>query len=188
MHKIIKEDRGYSYDGKQYRSKEEIYFSWFLDEIRPFTKSIKYEPFQIEVIPKKKAAYYSRSDKRKKCLFLREFKYTPDFVIVWDKEKMLEGCGLKYLWTDYTYGIFNPKQNIYYDIGEKEESGYKSYIDVKGGRSKYNPTLFSIKQKIIYETRGIYVQKIVPKEFLKAIDYYPKRYLWTDSGKQKRKL
>jgi len=188
MHKVIKEETGYSYNDKKYRSKEEIYFSWYLDDIRPSTESIEYEPFQIEVIPKRKVQYFTKETKLLVCPFLREFSYTPDFVIVWKKEEVKNNDRLSILWKYYCNRKFNPKHDIFYSVKERPNIEYKSYIEIKGTYSKNNPAGFSLKQKIIYEAKGIYVQKIVPKEFFKAIDYYPKRYLWTDSGKQKRKL
>ena len=184
MDRIIKEKIGYSYQGEKYRSKEEIYFSWYLDDIKDKTKSIKYEPFSMEVIPKKTKEFFDlKKDKNRDCFFLNKLSYTPDFVIEWNYETMFSKQGIKDLWCEYDIRRFKDKKEIYYDNLE-----YISYIEIKGGHSKHNTNLFPVKQKIIYDRLGIYVQKIVPKNFFKAINYYPERYLLTDGGQKKRKL
>ncbi len=188
MHKIIKEDKGYSYNGVKYRSKEEIYFSWYLDGIKKYTDSIEYEPYSIEVIKKKRVKFFREETKPNDCHLLREFSYTPDFVIKWNSTPAFSGDSLSYLWHICSDRRFNPKHDIYCNIVDKGHIEYISYIDVKGKATKRNPASFPIKQKIIYQMKGLYVQKIVPKEFFKAIDSYPERYLWADGGKQKRKI
>ena len=184
MDKIIKEKVGYSYKGKDYRSKEEIYFSWYLDDIKDKIDIYGYELYSMEVIPKKKANFFNKDNSPvKECFFLNKLSYTPDFIIEWNRDSILDGKGLKYLWHNYSIGRFSNKKNIYYDV-----TSYTSYIEIKGGHSKHNRDLFPVEQKIIYDKLGIYVQKIVPKEFFKAINYYPERYLWTDAGVKKRKI
>jgi len=183
MDKIIKEEVGYSYHGKKYRSKEEIYFSWFLEDVSNKTDYALYEPFFLEVIPKKTVKFINKTQTpMKDCHFLQRLKYTPDFVVKWNRDIMLDGKGLKYLWRNCDIGKFSEKKNLYYN------EDYLSYIEIKGSYSKRNTDLFPVKQKIIYDKLNIYVQKIVPKEFFKAINYYPERYLLTDGGQKKRKL
>jgi len=190
MDKIIKEKKGYSYVGKVYRSKEEIYFSWYLDDMGKYTEFAIYEPHSLEVLPKKTVNRFTKNSKLKQCSLLQNFSYTPDFVVRWNTEEAYceKEAKLKYLWSQTSDRNFNPKKDLYYNIIDNGDIEYLSYIDVKGGYSSYNPAIFSLKQKIIYDKLNIYVQKIEPKEFFKAINYYPERYLWTDSGRQKRKL
>ena len=165
--------------GVEVKSKEELYFSWWLDELEDngIIESYGYEPKTFKLSD---AAHYTKTVQMKTKskivtrTLLQPHSYTPDFQIHWHKDMdfIHSWCGL-------------------------------SWVDVKGGYSKnFNDTAFPLNQKWMYDKFGIYVEKVVSgsstyknskkelviKKGLFAKTFTPKRYLLTDKSNKPRKI
>ena len=70
---------------------------------------------------------------------------------------------------------------------EKEVSGKRYIIDIKGTFSKYNDEAkFSIIRKLMFYFHGVYVHKVVPEKlFLKT--WVPEKCRYSPTGKLRRK-
>lgn len=158
-------------DNSILRSDEELAFVMWLDEA--IAKGIiiryKYEPESFEVLPK---ATYTIPPigmaKVKKKHLLANLSYTPDFYIYSEAE--LPYLKLPVIAKD---GLF------------------KYLIDVKGVFAKNGGhALFSVKQKIIYNKLGLYVNKVIPCKFF-ASSFVPMPItlkddvIWTNAPKRR---
>lgn len=173
----------------EYRSQEELYFSWYLDELqlKGYIEKYEYEPAPYKIFNK---AITSWEEQKKTKVNLRdahlidESEYTVDFRIYWTEKAKGVFIGGKPSWKrPYFLGCeFSP----IFDKGI-------STIDVKGdvlahqGRKNYGAFSFPFKQKLMWLVNGIYVQKVVPIKLFRDT-FVPKRYMFTDSGKQTRKI
>ena len=170
-----------------YRSNEEIYMSWWLDELieAGYVESYKYEERTLILMNEVKVPWFERkktSIKEREHHLFAESTYTPDFEITWNKK---------------AYGIFItgfPSNKRPYFMGaDFNVDGADCLIDVKGdhamGASRGNFSQFSFpyKQKMAWQNLKIYVQKIVPIKLFRET-FVPQRYFLTDGGKQPRKL
>src|SRR3990167_2116878 len=139
-----------------YRNLEEKYFSYYLEDLvrMGIVDTFGYETENIELTPKVEFDYVSlktlkKSVKRtiKTKTFLREMTYTPDFVIHFNRSHgvvCLPETKKTFISMDYTL---------------------KTYVDIKGVfvHSGNNSAIsFPLKQKFLYYTQGIYIQKIEP--------------------------
>ena len=126
-----------------------------------------YQPEPIKLFD---AVKYKTFDKKDRTLF-REHIYSPDFIVEFDPRSSQTLC---------------KAFKLSYEDSQKES--FQAYLDVKGtfqrndgGRS------FSLNQKWVYQKTGIYVQKIVPKEFFKLYGC-PLNCFITRKTKKKRKI
>ena len=169
-----------------FHSLEEVYFSWYLDELTEAGFVIKYEhqPSPIRLSPKVSYRWekpMKTKTKKMNSALLQEHVYTPDFKVTWD---------------DAAHAVFFKDVNSVKNHNDCYfwaetcllELVWDSYLEIKPSFDLNNMTrLFSINQKWIYDKLGLYVQKIVPvKLFMET--FTPQRYLKTDQGKQERKL
>lgn len=165
-----------------YKSKEELYFSWWLDELKSkgYIKKYEYECESLELAPPLQNSYTEElktKTKEKSETLIREHIYTPDFKI---------------FWTEKAKGVFwdSGRQNIwpFRQVGED----LTSYVEVKGGFDSGNMTrLFIVNQKWLYSKLGIFVNlvKITNKKggfFDKT--FTPKRFMTTDLTNKPRKI
>lgn len=154
------------------RSKEEEYFSWYLDELKEagFVSEYWYEPSSFilsEKITKEKEIIKQLKTKQnrevKVSTILDKHIYTPDFkiqfnVIPWFLES-----------NDFI------QNNIW-------------WVDVKGTFNRHGgDRVFPINAKWTYQKYGILVEKIIPSKLFKET-FTPILYLKTDKGKQERKI
>lgn len=163
-----------------YRSSEEVYFSWYLDELveHGYVSWYKYESKKFKLLDEAKSVWYKKVRANvvaTQLHLLQDIEYTPDFEICF---------------TEKALGIFcngTPSKTITAFIGaiEDEITGeYIAFIDVKGANG-HSGTSFTFVQKIAWDKLRIYFQKIIPfKLFNKT--FTPKRYLYTDGGNQLR--
>jgi hypothetical protein len=170
-----------------YRSDEEIYMSWWLDELveAGYVKHYKYEERTLILMNEVKMPWTEQmktgTKKREHHLFAQST-YTPDFEITWNTK---------------AFGIFIPgfatAHRPYFMGAEYVDDCADCLIDVKGdhamGASRGNFSQFSFpyKQKMAWQNLKIYVQKVVPIKLFRET-FVPQRYLLTDGGGQKRKL
>ena len=171
---------------KPYDSPEELYVSWYLDEMIEAGYVIKYDYQPDSFALSSKGTYGWRKKLKTKnkdmvSTLLQEHVYTADFEVMWEPSAvslLLKALGgtLKGRLTPFWAEITSPDSNII------------STWEVKPLFDRNNMTrLFTINQKWVYDKYGIYVQKIIPQKLFKDT-FTPERYLLTDSGKQKRKL
>jgi len=178
MTPILKPSQGgYTYNGISYDSKEEIYFSWYLDELFEAGYIDEYcrqpEPFSL-FDPVRYNWILSLKTKKKEMTttLLRAHSYQADFKIEWNASAI----------------------NLFFDINKLNGGPFfsseygTSFIDVKPSFDMQNMTrLFTINQKWVYQRFGVYVQKIVPQKLFKAT-FTPNRYLYTDKSSKPRKI
>lgn len=168
----------------EFDSNEELYFSWYLEELREngfirawaknneaFTLT---DPYVHEyVVPMKRV-----SDKVKDQIILRGSEYTHDFDIAFHKSAM---------------GLFVSR--IGYDEGKlktpfliNSETQGLTHVEIKGGFDQNNMTRLVVSNiKFLYHTRSIYVNLIKIPDLFKNT-FTPKRYLLTDKSMQQRKI
>ena len=140
----------------KYKNKEELYFSYYLDELieHKLITSYSYEEETFELSEDVKYAYRKYTQLKTKVKkqtivksLLKPCTYTPDFVIIADKP--LEG-------------FFNIMANNPTFISTDD---LKCYVDVKGmfaGRTNSTQYTFPLKQKWMYQKYNIYTNKVVP--------------------------
>jgi hypothetical protein len=140
----------------EYKNDEELYFSYYLDELKE-NKIIKDYTYEQETFTLSEDIdfYYTKitelktktkvENKRKSLL--KPCTYTPDFVVTFSTTR-------KGIWGQPD--IFPPFIVM---------KGKKGYVDVKGmfaGRTNSTQYTFPLKQKWLYKDYGIYTNKIVP--------------------------
>lgn len=173
-----------------YPSWEELYFSWFLDDLKKYgyVSKVEYQPAPKVIFPQTNIGWTQKmktKDVRKTHNIFSEITYTTDFKI---------------FWTEKALGLFvndgTPCINRPYFMGLDIDDFLQEYtteVDVKGnhslGQSKKNFSQYSFpfKQKMCFSYLGIYVQKVIPQKLF-ADTFVPERYFFTDSGIPWRKL
>lgn len=188
----------------------EEYFEWWLNELSQngFIKHYEREKTTFVVREPAKYGKYKRYKSKEKTVqefnLFPKIKYTSDYTIEWTEKAEY-----------YFYEEINPAK--VFQFGKpifiahrsiEEEDGVPiekilSYVDVKptnavaraGGRVSSSVT-FPLKNRMLWEEHGIFVNKVVPIPMAKAgynsalfiESFTPTRYLFTDGGKQKRKI
>lgn len=163
-----------------YDSKEELYFSWYLDELKEAKYIQNYEPQPESYVLSPPVFYeYTKQLKTKPKLIVkklaREHIYSPDFKIWWSQR---------------AHSIFfhNIECNANLKAISFIANGQKSIIEIKPVFDQNNMTrLFTINQKWMYQKHGIYVQKIIPVKLFEQT-FTPEKYLLTDKTNKLRKL
>jgi len=154
-----------------YRNTEELYFSYYLDELieQNIVESYKYEPESFELTPKVTFNYIkttvlktkTKIEDKTKAL-LHKHCYTPDFKIEVSK------LGFN--------TMFSNAQDLPIFI---VEHGFHCWIDIKGqfaGKTNSTQYTFPLNQKWMYDKYSIYVQKIKPFDLFKAT-FTPKKVI-----------
>ena len=163
-----------------YDSPEEAYVSWYLDELVEADYVLDYQaqPKSFTLSPKRTFKWTEKlktKEKDRVSTLLQEHVYTADFSVKWGD----------------TGGVFIKNvNNTRLDRDAPFLSGPSgvSIIEVKPSFDRNNMTrLFIINQKWMYDKYGIYVHKVIPQKLFEAT-FTPKKYLLTDTGKQKRKI
>jgi hypothetical protein len=162
---------------KKWDSKEEFYFSLYLDELVDAGYVLEYElhpkPF---LLSGKSTVTVTKQLKTKVKLlektFLQEHIYTPDYLVMWaESAKGLFFSEIKGGAPFWLSSTFN-----------------SSYIEVKPTFSRYNmQRVFSLNQKWCFNKHGEYVNLIKPCELFKKT-FTPIRYLTTDISGKPRKI
>lgn len=149
------------------RSKEEEYFSWYLDELveAGFVEKYFYESSSFLLIDR----YHKNVIKKMKTkevvkekTILQPHRYTPDFKVCFKSVP-------DFLLSEFTL------DNDW-------------WVDVKGGFNRHGgDRIFPINQKLMWEKHRILVEKIVPQELFKKT-FTPIKYLKTDISNKDRKI
>jgi len=145
----------------KYKNKEELYFSYYLDELKKagIIESYTYEEETFELSEDIKYSYNKvtklktkvKTEIKEKSL-LKPCTYTPDFII----KMSISGRIL---------GFMNRLEGMDNSTFKMSGPEPKCYIDVKGvfaGRTNSTQYTFPLKQKWMYQKYGIYTNKIVP--------------------------
>lgn len=188
-------------DIENYDSKEEWYFSLWLEELtsKSLIESTKYHPNSFTLSNKVAITFemqMATKTKLKDFHLAAEHKYQADWLIYW---------------SPLASGIMHPgksplkKSPMCYPFlvnwSEKKQLFY-SVIDIKGsfsGPHNNSAVTFPLNQKWVYAKFGIYVQKVVltpriakgrqvPADALFPNTFVPRRYLTTDNSGIARKI
>lgn len=170
---------------QKYDSDEELYFTWYLDELKEYSVIIGYDyhPKPFELSPKVYHTYQKKMKIKSKLVnafLLASHSYQADFIIRWNPDYITKiFCDISQLSPLNTPFIANRPQNSHYPY---------SVIDVKGIFS-FNDTYrrFSIEQKWVYQKYRIYVQKIIPEKLFRET-FTPEKYKYTNRTEKPRKL
>lgn len=167
-------------DMDNFDSKEEKYFSWYLEVLRNWNFIEKWEknedPFQlttdlkIEYIKPMKRV----EDKILTQTLLTGRHYTPDFKIKWTKQAI---------------GVFTQELPSKVKITTPFISQHMcSIVEVKGGFDNNNMTRLAVNNiKDVFQKYGVYITMVkVPMIFKNT--FTPERYLLTDKSFKPRKI
>jgi len=129
---------------------------------------------------------------RKKEVLLKACTYTPDFLIVWNTSAHM-------FYTNAMELLTGVKRN--YFVSNRMAGTQVSYVDVKApagyGGTNRSDVSFPVKQKWLYQTQGILVNKVMlaPNKKVKVTTPYlwletftPNRYLFTDKLTKQRTI
>jgi len=170
-------------------SKDEVYFSWWLDELQMAgaISTWEYQTPTIELSKKKTYEVDTLSPKlkkpgTKKYQLFPAHTYTADFFIVWGS----------------LVSPFHQTLNMRKRLDRHFVSQAKliagvprcvSRVDIKPSYVKRtdNETLFRVNQKWVFDKTGIYIQAI-QFEKLFSMTFTPQRYMITDKGQAIRKI
>jgi hypothetical protein len=182
----------------EYDSAEELYFSWYLDELLAagYIKSWKYQPKPF-IITKPVKCYYSKQLKTKskivEATLFQGYSYTADFLITW-----LTRSEHIFYQVIFNNGAISSKPGDVPFIAQVGENtgNIISVVDVKGTYNQNDAySRFSKDQKLVWDKYKIYVQKIItapavskkgvvkPKDALFTTTFMPNNYRFTPTGK-----
>lgn len=132
-----------------YKSTEEKWFSWYLDELKEYglIENYTYEEVTFTLAPKQTFKYDKQLKTKVKSvekILFRPLTYTPDFVINFETKAT---------------SIANLPHK--FPLFITSNSTLTAYIDIKGGfGNKASDIRFPDKQKMMYHLHRIYVNKI----------------------------
>jgi len=170
----------------KFNSNEELYFSWFLDDLikHGIINRYLYESNSFILSGRKSYTYNKQLVTKVKPIrlsLLDEHIYTPDFLVEWND--------------DY-YGIFfRDIESVncftkppFFSVRSKKNNLPYTFFEVKGNFDRNNMTrLFRINQKWLYDKHGLYVHLVTIPDLFKRM-FIPERYFKTDSNRQLRKI
>jgi hypothetical protein len=166
------------YNGWDLDSPEELYFCWWLEELldHKYIKSFN----RAETIPIYNPEKLCFGEHCRKVL--REFNYTPDFIVEWYPK----ANGIFFLAVGQEYSKDQVRNVPFISMDKKT-----SLIDIKGlfQGTRYSSSItFPITQKFLFHEKKIFVDKIIPlgNKGLFAKTFTPKKYLLTETGKQRK--
>jgi ribosomal protein S8 len=174
---------------QQYDSKEEIYMSWWLSELkdRGYIKEYEYQPLAFSLsssVEHRWVEVLKTKCKAKTCTMLREHGYSADFRIEWTH--LAEGPFIAPPEKRWTVAPIYASCNL------------SSFIDVKPAfqRHEARSAIFAVNQKWVYQKFNVYVQPIVvvsngrglPTNALFNSTFIPRRFRFTDKGKDTRRI
>lgn len=189
-------------------SQSEVYFEWWLEELKACGLVSSYtrgKPF--ELFPPLAFAYIQNYKTKlplvKNANVLRNIIYTPDYTVLFNEKLVGKLFGLvdnKFIQeVGRELAPGNIWQEILFLTSDKEGNAeYRLHFDVKPPAQavRFSGALgssrdFPIKQRLMFEKYGIFVNKVIPygqKESLFKKTFMPKRYKWTDGSTKLRTL
>jgi len=184
---IIGKKKPYSYDGIEFASKEEIYFRWYLDDLKAagIITSFDYQPAAWVLSDGAKAMQTielkTKTKKVERTLF-RPKTYQPDFLVYFN----LECLATVDFYEDFKkYSITRKPADIPFLGG----SGGCCSVDIKPKfeRDSARSRAFSLIQAWVFHLYNIYVQPIVYQKLFEKT-FTPARFLLTDRTGKARKI
>jgi hypothetical protein len=169
-----------------YRSDEELYFSWWLNELQ-HAGIIKEYMYEVSTFTLSETKWYpilrqlKTKTKVDQLSLMDEHKYTPDFLIEWNEEY------LNKFWRIINDEECARKCSFFASRGKKNNKPY-TFFEVKGSFDRNNMTrLFRITQKWMYDKYDLYVDLVkVPDLFQRT--FTPNRFRWTAKTMKPRTL
>jgi hypothetical protein len=168
-------------------SKEEEYFSWYLDELVKGGFVSSWERSKTILLAENvKAWSKSGNAKPKQTVLLRDQTYTPDFTVFWTELAVKSGL--------VTSLVGNELSDLpeSYKAPFTANPGNVSYLEVKGGFTEHDESrIYSILAKWTYQKHGIYIQRVMISTAPNSIfakTFCPTRFLLTDKTMKPRKL
>lgn len=169
-----------------YKSQEELYFSWWLNDLKDMgiVEDYGYEVkefnlFEARTYPIKRI--YKTKTKVDQLSLLQKHVYTPDFLVKWNID-----------WRDKFYRLIHDdgctSKPPFFATQPLGSNNYYTFFEIKGSFDQNNMTrLFIITQKWLYDKYGIYVEKFeIPTMFKRT--FTPSRFLFTDKSRVKRTI
>jgi hypothetical protein len=187
--------RGFEKIEGLYDSHEELYFSWWTNELinAGYIKAVIPQPEPFVLFDGYNCTYeekYKRKEGYKAVeeSLLREHTWTTDVLIEWDKSAE----GLFYELQD---SANRKKKGSSLNTILAKEVGYMqpkhiSYIEIKPSFDKHNMTKFArLNQQWTFQLHNIYVNIIVPEKHFKKT-FTPQRFFYTNAtnSKKERKI
>lgn len=188
---------------------DEIYFTWYLDELiaHEFLKSYDREPETFSVLKEysylREKQFVSKPNELEEFNLLQGINYTYDYRLVWEEKALNIFTEIMYSYEKDAFFKFGKPAFISHEILIDGQTEIVSYVDVKphtnamrAGAKSSSYYTFPLIQKILLSNFGLYVNKIVPTNSGKygkstnlfATTFTPNRYMFTDGGKQFRKI
>lgn len=173
----------------KFDSKEELYFSWWLDELIQEDIIIDYvaQPDSFVLTKAVERPYIKKmkrvEDKELTETLIREKVYSPDFKLYWN---------LGHPNIDKFVGDLSDRERKHSSVLFKSRFLTKPseicFVEIKGSYDNNNMTrLFLQNQAFVWEKHKEWVNLIkIPNLFKKT--FTPKRYLLTDKTKKPRKI
>lgn len=172
-------------------SKEELYFSWYLEELEAAGYIDSWGNAQTYQLGEKITNTYTEQLKTKtkteEQIILNGCEYTPDFEINW--------CPISFGIFYHEFPYIETRDKLYkidknlFLAKNKENSSYfnmKSIIEIKPAFDQNNMTrLNGINRKWMYQKYNIFVNLVKVPDIFKDT-FTPKKFLLTDTGKQNR--
>lgn len=177
-------------DSSEFDSRDEIYFSWYLEELKQagyingYVRDVA--GFQLsDTVKFSWIKEMKTKEKEQSYTLLHGHVYTPDFVVFWNEKAR---------------GVFFVEQGYKAEarekcmfLAQKYNNKLCSYIEIKPSFDMQNMTrLFSVNQKWVYDKYKVFIQKITPASrdakcwFAKT--FTPKRFLTTDKSDKLRTI
>ena len=180
----------------------EMYFEWWLDDLKEegFITEYVREPQTFILKPEVEVSYpkSKRILKIAKQAILNPITYTPDYKVAFTQK----GVNILFLVIS-EMGSLSEKynRNLHFlfveNLRSLKDNMYVLYFDVKAPAKaiRFSSGLsssreFPIKQRLMYDLKGIFVNKVVPVGSSTSLfekTFYPKRYFQTDKERGLRK-
>ena len=182
------------YNGITFDSKEEVYFAWYLDELKEkgYVNSWHYHPKQFDLTM---GFYYYVTEQKKRggekttaYTLAQPQTYTPDFMIVWNASGVNKFCKSLIDLSDSIYSADKPVLKQFFWCQDKPYT-MTTYVDVKPMFNKRNSdaAIFSLKRALMLQMHHTHVQKVVIQDCF-AKTFTPQRFLTCNVSKNKRKI
>ena len=180
----------------------EMYFEWWLDDLKEeeFITEYVREPQTFTLKPEVEVSYPKGKKilKIEKQTILNPITYTPDYKVAFTQK----GVNILFLVISEMGSIPEKyNRNLHFlfleNLRSLKDNVYILYFDVKAPAKavRFSSGLgstreFPIKQRLMYDLKGIFVNKVVPVGSSTSLfekTFYPKRYFQTDKERGLRK-
>jgi hypothetical protein len=177
-------------------SKEEEYFSWYLDELSSAGYVDNWQRPQTIVLANNLKAWSRKNQKSKpkSTVLLREQTYTPDFEVVWTPKAKEKGLVVELSTCDPLTSSEDSLPESYSApfVANNVFGRIVSTIEIKGGFTEHDESrIYSILSKWTYQLYGVYIQRVIVSTAPNSIfakTFCPAKFILTDKTLKLRKL